>query len=57
MIIQGEKNIEIDEEEIEQKQLVDGEINIQGGEQNINEDVGEVEDEDAQLHEQMMAIQ
>lgn len=51
MIIQGEKDIELDDEE--EKQLVDGEINIQGGEQNINED-GE---EDAQLHQQMMAIQ
>lgn len=58
MIIQGEKNIEIDDDDIEQKQLVDGEMHIQGGEQNINEDVGEeVEDEDAQLHQQMMAIQ
>jgi hypothetical protein len=36
MIIQGEKDIELDDEE--EKQLEDGEINIQGGEQNINEE-------------------
>jgi len=45
MIIQGEKDIELDDDDEEK---LDGEIHIQGGEQNINDDVGD--EEDAQLH-------
>ena len=48
MIIQGEKDIEIDDEDLDGKRLGDGEINIQGGEENINDDGGDVDD--AELH-------